>query len=118
MAVFMLLMLELVITGILVLPLPRVIRKFIARKIFTYDLGRRVRFISNFIILGLILAVSDAISTLRHLENKEEKLEGPSSFGEGRNGFVSTSFDKQRKFRAERNVSWSLGFNTPFTAFS
>jgi len=52
MGVFVLLMAELVIVSFLVLPLPRMVRKFIARKIFTYDLGRRVRFISNFIILG------------------------------------------------------------------
>lgn len=104
MAVFFLLMFELVIAAILVLPLPRFIRKFIARKIFTYDLGRRVRFISNFIVLGLILAVSDAVSTLRHLELKDGKAEESGSYGDPRTGYVNASFDKQRKFRAERNV--------------
>lgn len=102
MSVFILLMVELGVMAILVLPMPRFIRKFIARKIYAFDLGRRVRFISNFIILGLILAVSDAISTIRHLEVKDERIEQSGS--DGRTGFVSASYDKQRKFRAERNV--------------
>lgn len=104
MAVFMLLMVELVIAAILVLPLPRFLRKFIARTIFAYDLGRRVRFISNFIILGLVLAVSDAVNTIRHLELKDEAADSSGSYGDRGAGFVNASFDKQRKFRAERNV--------------
>ncbi|PXF46359.1 hypothetical protein BWQ96_03858 [Gracilariopsis chorda] len=82
MAVFFLLMIELVITALLVLPLPRVLRKFIARKIFNYDLGRRIRFVSNFIILGLILAVSDAVQTLRHLEQKEGTEASSSAYND------------------------------------
>lgn len=105
MAVFLLLMVELFITLILVLPLPRVIRRFIAKKIFTYDLARRFRFASNFIILALILAVSDAISTLRHLEHKEESAsENTTGAYSERVGYIGVSLDKQRKFRAERNM--------------
>lgn len=106
MAVFILLMIELFITGLLVLPLPRLIRRFIAKKIFTYDLAKRVRFLSNFIILGLVLAVSDAITTLRRLEQKlDMSSEGVKQHtGEARTGYIEVSMDKQRKFRAERNV--------------
>lgn len=105
-AVFVLLMLELFITAVLVLPLPRIVRRFLARKIFNYNLAKRVRFVSNFIILGLVLAVWDAITTLRHLQGKEEST-GEAALGAmsvGGNGYISASFDKQRKFRAERNV--------------
>lgn len=104
MSVFILLMVELGIMALLVLPMPRFITKFLARKIYAFDLGRRVRFIANFIILGLILAVSDAISTIRRLEIKDEKFE--TTGVDGRTGFVSASYDKQRKFRAERNVRY------------
>lgn len=106
MAVFALLMLELFVTAILVLPLPRVIRRFIAKKIFNYNLAKRVRFVSNFIIFGLLMALSDAISTLRHLEQKEESAteSGGASYPDARVGYIGVSFDKQRKFRAERNV--------------
>ncbi|CAN8065974.1 unnamed protein product [Agarophyton chilense] len=102
-SVFFLLMIELVITAVLVLPFPRFVRKFIARKIFTYDLGKRVRFVSNFIILGLILAVSDAVQTLRHLEQKEATETTNPATNDARVGYITVSFDKQRKFRAERN---------------
>lgn len=104
-------MIELVITALLVLPLPRVLRKFIARKIFNYDLGRRIRFVSNFIILGLILAVSDAVQTLRHLEQKEGTEASSSAYNDARIGYMTVSIDKQRKFRAERNVSFSSTFS-------
>lgn len=110
MAVFILLMIELFITLVLVLPLPRFIRHFIAKKIFTYNLASRVRFVSNFIIFGLVLAVSDALSTLRHLEQKEEA--GDVSYGafQDRVGSVGPRFDKERKFRAQRNVRMLLSF--------
>lgn len=108
MAVFILLMVELGIVALLVLPLPNFVRRFIAKKIFTYDLAKRVRFTSNFIILGLMLAVSDAVNTLRNLEIKEEShVEGGNAYGDARVGYIDASFDKQRKFRAERNVSYS-----------
>eukprot|EP00178_Gracilaria_changii_P006941 TRINITY_DN223_c0_g1_i1.p2 TRINITY_DN223_c0_g1~~TRINITY_DN223_c0_g1_i1.p2 ORF type:complete len:189 (-),score=38.32 TRINITY_DN223_c0_g1_i1:1862-2428(-) len=109
-SVFFLLMMELVITAILVLPFPRFVRKFIARKIFTYDLGKRIRFISNFIILGLILAVSDAVQTLRHLEQKEAGETSNQATNDARVGYIAVSFDKQRKFRAERNM-YLAGFS-------
>lgn len=109
MSVFVLLMVELVITLILALPLPRFIRRFIARKIFTYNLASRVRFLSNFVVFGLVLAVSDAISTLRHLEQKEGSGEGSSVPFSEKTNYIGTSIDKQRKFRAERNVR-SLSF--------
>lgn len=113
MAVFILLMIELFITGLLVLPLPRLIRRFIAKKIFTYDLAKRVRFLSNFIILGLVLAVSDAITTLRRLEQKlDMSSEGVKpNMGESRTGYIEISMDKQRKFRAERNVRLRAPFD-------
>lgn len=113
-AVFFLLMVELVITALLVLPLPKFVRKLMARKIFTYDLAKRFRFFSNFIILALLIAVSDAINTLRHLELKEESSrEGEASYPDARTGYIGLSFDKQRKFRAERNVRKLLSNQTP-----
>jgi hypothetical protein len=43
MSVFLFLCIELVITALLVLPLPRAVRKFMARKMRSLDLGVRVR---------------------------------------------------------------------------
>lgn len=104
MGVFVLLMLELFITAILVLPLPRAVRKFLARKIFNYNLAKNIRFFSNFVVLALILAVSDAVSTIRQLEQKEGSSNKKGvSYPDPHTGFA-TDLTKQRKFRAERNV--------------
>lgn len=103
--VFILLIIELFITMLLVLPFPRRIRRFIARKIFNYNLARRVKFISNFIFLGLVVAISDAINTLVYLDHKEESAEQVNpSRPESQTGYFTSSLNKQRKFRAERNV--------------
>lgn len=117
MSVFFLLVLELVVTLLLVLPLPRTVRKFMARKIFTYHLAERLRFISRFLLLGLILAVSDAINGIRYLEKREaggESIPG-TGYQDSQSNYVHSSLDKQRKFRAERNLYLSgfaltLGF--------
>lgn len=103
-AVFLLLSVELFLTCILVLPLPRFIRHFLAKKIFSYDLARRFKFISNFIILGLILSVADAITTLRHLTQKEEHIDPGHTGHADRAAYMGLNLDKQRKFRAERNM--------------
>lgn len=106
MSVFLLLVIELFVTFLLVLPFPKPVRRFLAKKIFTYDLGDRIRVAANFIFLGLMLAIADAVNTLRRVEEKEENME--STHGgypaEGPANLIAVSLDKQRKFRAERNV--------------
>lgn len=109
MSVFILLIAELIITLLLVLPLPRFFRRFLAKKIFSYGLAERIRFFARFILLGLVFAVADAISSLRHLIVKEAFDTGAST-GERPASYITTSLDKQRKFRAERNVSLFLSF--------
>lgn len=105
MSVFILLVCELVITLLLVLPLPRFIRRFLAKKIFTYGLAQRFRFAGNFIFFGLLFAVADAVSSLRYLEHKEDPVETTGTqFADGKANYITSSIDKQRKFRAERNV--------------
>lgn len=107
-SVFVLLVIELFITFLLVLPLPRAVRRFLARKIFTYRLGQRIRYFANFVIFALCLAIADAISSLRQLNEKEVTTEGPDNskgYADGRGSYISETMLKQRKFRAERNVS-------------
>lgn len=115
-SVFLLLVVELFLTFLLVLPLPKSIRRFFAKKIFTYSLGNRIRVTANFIFFGLLLAVADAISGLRHITEKEEKAQDVSpGYPEGQGAYISLNIDKQRKFRAERNMylagfALTLGF--------
>lgn len=106
-AVFILLTFELFITLLLVLPLPRIIRRFLAKKIFTYQLAERLRYVVNFVLCALIVAVIDAINSLIHLMQKEEGSDKPgSNESDPRTGYLSSTMIKQRKFRAERNVSF------------
>lgn len=105
--VFILLSFELFITLLLVLPLPRVVRRFLAKKIFTYHLAERLRYVVNFLLCALIVAVIDAINSLIHLTEKEEGSDkSSSSESDPRTGYLSSTMIKQRKFRAERNVSF------------
>lgn len=116
-SVFLLLVVEILITLLLVLPLPRTVRRFLARKIFTYDLSRRVRTVSNYILVGLIIAFADAINGLRHLEKKGESTTESvkNTYQDSQSNYFTSSVDKQRKFRIERNMYMSafaltLGF--------
>lgn len=117
MSVFLLLIVELVITALLVLPLPRAGRRFLAKKVFTRELSQKLKTVSNFIFVGLVLAVADAVASLRHLEKKEHSDKYQSTtYGDSQSTYFTTSMDKQRKFRAERNMYLSsfaltLGFS-------
>lgn len=60
-SVFFLLCVELIVTAVLVLPLPRVVRKSIASAIFRFELAKRVRFFINFTILACLFAIWDCV---------------------------------------------------------
>lgn len=103
-SVFILLVIELFITLLLVLPLPRIIRRFLATKIFTYGLAERVRFGARFVFIGMLFAFFDAITTMRYLIVKEEVDTGNATTEGTPVSYINTSLNKQLKFRAERNM--------------
>lgn len=103
MAVFIFLCIELVITLILVLPLPRIVRRLIARGILKLNLGPRVRFVSQFILFGLAFAFVDSIQTLNRLTARESEPSIAASL-DPRQAGMDRSMERQRKFRAERNI--------------
>ena len=89
----------------LVIPMPATVRHFIAKKILRLNLAKRIQFLLKFITLGLILAVWDAIQQLQHLDEKVKSGQGPPKVGDlGNTVYVAASLDRQRKFRAERNL--------------
>lgn len=109
MSVFFFLCFELGIVAILVLPLPRKLRNLIARKIADFRLGDRIRFAAQWIMFGLIAALVESITTLQRLEGREHQ---PASSGHSPYdpSILEVSIDKQRKFRAERNL-YLAGFS-------
>lgn len=107
MSVFCLLCVELVITFILVVPVPASVRRAIVRAIRRINVGPTVKFAVKWIMLMLVGAVIESVTTLQRLTKREQEPvnQHPSSAGmDARSGYVEMSFEKQRKFRAERNL--------------
>ena len=102
-SVFGFLVLELVLTLILVAPVPRKIRNFIARKIFKFDLVGRLSKPILFIGLALCAALVDSYVTHRRIVSRleEEHQTGLSNYPHDR---LFHGYDKERKYKAERNM--------------
>lgn len=109
-SVFCLLCVELIVTAVLVLPLPRVVRKSIASAIFRFELAKRVRFFINFTILACLFAIWDCVQELTRLREKYEAPSSPDKVGMNIEGgdsqasYFQSSLDRQRRFRSERNL--------------
>lgn len=104
-SVFILLCIELIILLPLVVPLPNAVRRFLAKKILSFNLAPKIRFLVNFTTLGLIFAVWDAVQQLQHLEGKaKDGGENVMSGDLGSTGYLSKNMTKSRLFRAERNL--------------
>ena len=107
-AVWFFLMFELIVTLILVIPVPRKIRNAIARQINRLDLGDRLGKVAIFIGIALTMALSESISSvhyfLRKEHNDKEHYETPE------HERIFYDLIKQRKFRSERNM-YLAGFS-------
>jgi hypothetical protein len=106
-------MFELVITLILVIPVPRKIRNAIARQVFRWNLGEQLWKVGLFVGVALALALVESISSIQRLEQRERiehevLLGNPAVLHEHER--IYHDLDKQRKFRAERN-SYLAGFS-------
>lgn len=105
--VFVLLLLELVVTFVLVIPVPRSIRNRIARCIAKLDLGGKIGQASLFIMIVLVGALAESIMTVRALyERDTHYFPATSSMTSGNveQERIFHDMDKQRIFRAERNM--------------
>ena len=91
-------MFELIVTLILVIPVPRKIRNAITRQINRLDLGNHLGKVVAFIGIALTLALLESISSVHYILSKEYEHETPE-----RDRIVHDLM-KQRKFRSERNI--------------
>ena len=120
-AILAILIAELLVTLILVLPVPRKIRNYLARKIiFQLQLGERLAKPILFIGMALALALVDSFMThqrlLDRLRIEEELLLSRNVVGEysgagaGAAGSLLagtaaiTAHDRERKYKSERNM--------------
>mmetsp|Transcript_15664 Transcript_15664/g.43383 ORF Transcript_15664/g.43383 Transcript_15664/m.43383 type:complete len:166 (-) Transcript_15664:2466-2963(-) len=106
-SVFVFLMAELVVTMILVIPVPRKIRNWICQKVSKLGLKERLKMPLIGIFFALLFALVDSINFLSQIYQKE---------GDERNGNSSefgSSFDrhltKEKEYRAGRNI-YLVGF--------
>jgi len=108
--VFSILLIELGVTFLLVVPVPRKIRNFVARKcIFRFHLGDNFSKIIWFIAVALILALVESYkNTTRllekiHLLEDQDLLVTGTAVG-GPHSHHHHYQDKQRLYKAERNM--------------
>lgn len=104
--VFVVLVLELVVTFILVIPVPRTIRNRIARCIAKLNIRRKIGQSSLFLMIVLIGALIESIMTVRALYQRDNHYypataSMTTSVEQER---IFHDMDKQRIFRAERNM--------------
>jgi len=102
-AVFVFLIFELVITMILVVPVPRKIRNRIARGIFQFNIGQRLG--KSIMFIGVALGFALVESYIAHqrimARMGEEQQAGISGHHHERTYHLH---DKERKYKAERNM--------------
>ena len=103
--VFALLIVELVVTLILVVPVPRRFRNFVARKcIFRFHLGERFSKIVGFVAAALIFALVESyVSVNRLMEKLQIMAEQDMVIGAVAHGHHH-GHDKEKLYRAERNM--------------
>lgn len=98
-SVFLLLIIELIVTFILVIPVPRKIRNRIARYIARFDLGDKIGQATMFLMIALFGALAESIMTIQALKDRDHPA--GSTVEQER---IFHDLDKQRIFRAERNM--------------
>ncbi|KAL3918542.1 MAG: hypothetical protein SGILL_004188 [Bacillariaceae sp.] len=107
MTIFLILAIELIITLILVVPVPRKARNAIAKAIFQLQLEDKLRTPIAFVGIALGLALMESYFThqrimVRILDEQEAVL--PSHAGYHHDHFYPGLHDRERKYKSERNI--------------
>jgi len=108
-AVFLFLLLELAVTVVLALPVPRKMRNFLAREVFKFNLGDKLTKPVLYIGIALGLALLESFMTHRRLLTRMED-EHNSGISSIPHDAVYHTHDKERKYKAERNM-YLAGFS-------
>ena len=104
--VFALLIVELIVTILLVLPVPRSIRNAVARRcVFRLHLGDRFSKGLWFIAVALVLALVESYFNVERLMEKMQLLEDQDMMATaGHHPHHHHDLDKQKLYKAERNM--------------
>ena len=104
--VFLFLCLELALTMILVIPLPRKFRNWVCRGTTTLDLKGRLKPALWGIGVALSVALLDCLSLLQFLFSMEDEAHERSRIygGGGAAEVVKRQMDKEKEYKTERNI--------------
>jgi hypothetical protein len=111
-SVFGFLVLELILTAILVVPVPRKIRNFLAKEINKFRIGERLAKPILFIALALTFALVESYFTRqRILARESDEMEaGMNLLMSREQEKMFHSGDRERKYKSERNM-YLAGFS-------
>ena len=108
--VFLFLVMELVLTIVLVLPVPRQIRNVIAREIFKFHLGDKLTKPILYVGIALSLALLESYMVHRRILTRMEQEHAADLYHDHRHEVIYHPHDKERKYMAERNM-YLAGFS-------
>merc|ERR1712232_521057 len=107
-SVYALLIMELVITFILVVPVPRGIRNMIVKLIMKINLYEIFHKPLWFLAIGLVMVFSDSYFQLQRIVERSEQEHDANlehhSYGGGYHEHIYHDLDKQRSYKAQRNM--------------
>jgi hypothetical protein len=108
MSVFLILAVELVITLILVVPVPRKTRNFLAKEIFKFELGDRLKTPIMFVGIALSLALMESFFTHQRIMARivEEQEAGVAQFHNSHDYFYPGLHDRERNTRVSGIYIW------------
>lgn len=100
-------MVELAVTIMLVIPVPRKIRNAMARTVGRLNLGERLSTVGYFVAMVLFAALVESITSVRNIEERQRMEHQQTLHGAGssmEHDRIFHDMARQRKFRSERNM--------------
>mmetsp|Transcript_38664 Transcript_38664/g.59649 ORF Transcript_38664/g.59649 Transcript_38664/m.59649 type:complete len:180 (+) Transcript_38664:92-631(+) len=103
-SVFIFLIMELGLTYVLVMPVPRKIRNWICRETAKLDLKKRLRMPLVCIGFALTLAMFDSLSFLQLIFAEEKEEHDSQIHHHGEDALMFRHLEKEKEYRTERNI--------------
>lgn len=100
--IFCLLVVELVLTLLLAIPVPRKIRNKIAMAVSKLELRKKLQTPITGLVIVLVLAIADTATFLANLYDQKEQAREQHLDGNG--NFVDRHIAKEREYKAGRNL--------------
>jgi Bap31/Bap29 transmembrane region len=97
-------MFEIVLTVILVIPVPRSWRNIICLEVSKLHVKQRLQIPLTFLVIGMFLAFLDALNYLLYLWDVKGEDERHRSFRSAEDAHIVRQLDKEKEYKTERNL--------------